>query len=174
VNLLKSLRQKIGTSEPFLKLNPRSTEPLPILIKNHWPTLLFLFLLCLVTYTNTFNNEFVSDDIRRYQRFLTGGAATGFDTLSDLSLRLNFILSRDNPLSYHVGNLFFHCLTTGAVFFAIYILTNFQLAFITAGIFAVHPLNSEAVTWISGRPYPFSTGHLISVTGGPGSVGAVR
>ena len=67
---------------------------------------------------------------------------------------LNFFLGKLNPLGYHVFNLFFHILN-GILF---YILMRSlargaprALCTLIAMIFLAHPLNTEAVSYVSSR-----------------------
>jgi tetratricopeptide (TPR) repeat protein len=56
-----------------------------------------------------------------------------------------------NPFAYHVTNLALHCVATVLVFFLCLELgLATPLAFAAAGLFAVHPIHTEAVTWIAG------------------------
>jgi Tfp pilus assembly protein PilF len=57
-----------------------------------------------------------------------------------------------NPKPYHVTNLIIHILNALLVFYFIWLLTKQQwVAFITALLFAIHPMHVESVSWVSER-----------------------
>lgn len=57
-----------------------------------------------------------------------------------------------NPKPYHVTNLIIHILNGLLVFYFIWLLTGQQwVAFITALLFAIHPMHVESVSWVSER-----------------------
>jgi tetratricopeptide (TPR) repeat protein len=57
-----------------------------------------------------------------------------------------------NPKPYHVTNLILHLLNSLLVLYFIWLLTKQKwTAFITALLFAVHPMHVESVSWISER-----------------------
>jgi tetratricopeptide (TPR) repeat protein len=59
------------------------------------------------------------------------------------------------PLAFHLGNLIFHAI--GAVLLWL-LLREVKLpgAWVIAAIFALHPLNSEAVSWIANQSWPLA------------------
>ena len=71
----------------------------------------------------------------------------------------NYILSGTQPFSYHAGNLLLHAITAGMVFFLLRRLLELAgidtrgelLAFFGAGLFLLHPLQTESVAYIAGR-----------------------
>ncbi len=147
--------QKYPQGKSFLPI----TEILPG-GKLSWQILTFLAFLILVVYFNALNNDFLSDDIAAIKENPLIGKVRIFwrPPYFDLPLRsfLNFLIYHLfdlKPLFYRLPNVFFHLGST----FLIYFLLNFffkpPLPFFTAGIFAVHPILTEAVTWISGGPY---------------------
>lgn len=128
-------------------------------IKKHWPILLLLSILILLTYGNSLNNVFLSDDIAEIVQNPNIGNFSNIFTRPFGFIRLflywfAFHAGGLNPFVFRLINILFH---TGSVFL-IYILLNRlyskRLALFVAGIFAVHPAISEAVVWISGGSYP--------------------
>ncbi len=129
------------------------------MIKKHWPAFLLLLTVILITYVNSFNNVFLSDDlaeivqkpeIAQFSNLLT--RPLGFIRLFLYWLAIN--IGGLNPFIFRMINIFFH---TGSVFLVYLILNNLyskRLAIIIAAVFAVHPAISEAVVWISGGGYP--------------------
>ncbi len=132
--------------------------------KKNWSSFLLLFLVVLITYANSLNNDFLSDDLADIVNnpnlgnlnFAISTHPTGF--IRPVLYFLLFHLGGLNPALFRFSNLFFHIGST----FLIYILLNLlyfkekqsKLPLIVALIFAVHPAISEAVVWISGGMYP--------------------
>ena len=129
------------------------------MIKKHWPAFLLLLILILLTYGNSLNNAFLSDDIAEIVQNPNIGNFSNIFTRPFGFIRLflywfAFHIGGLNPFVFRLINIFFH---TGSVFL-IYLLINHlyskRLALFVAGIFAIHPAISEAVVWISGGMYP--------------------
>ncbi|MDR2191691.1 MAG: hypothetical protein LBO62_02250 [Endomicrobium sp.] len=76
-----------------------------------------------------------------------------YHPIVNLSFAVEYMLFGKDPYIYHADNLILHLLNVLLVFFIFFELTrrNFFVSFITAAIFACHPLNVEAVAWISSR-----------------------
>ncbi len=129
------------------------------MIKKHWPAFLLLFILILITYVNSFNNVFLSDDLAEIVQKPEIAQLSNLLTrpLGSIRLFLYWLainIGGLNPFIFRMINIFFH---TGSVFLVYLILNNLyskRLAIIVAAVFAVHPAISEAVVWISGGSYP--------------------
>ncbi len=128
--------------------------------KKDWGGLLFLGILVVSVYFNSLGNNFVSDD-------LTSIVANPSLSRPELFLRspyfvispvlvLYYLINQVfglNPLFYRLINIFAHA---GAVFLIYTILRHlntFAVALFVATVFAIHPLMTESVAWISGIPY---------------------
>ncbi|XP_076424477.1 protein O-mannosyl-transferase TMTC1 isoform X5 [Peromyscus maniculatus bairdii] len=70
-----------------------------------------------------------------------------------LSFRLNIFLTGMDPFYFHVVNVILHCLVTLVLMYTCdkTVFKNRGLAFVTALLFAVHPVHTEAVAGIVGR-----------------------
>lgn len=69
-----------------------------------------------------------------------------------LSYQLEYYFAGENPAVFHTTNAILHLLNVLLVFALIrFFSKKWYVPFITAVLFAVHPLNTEAVMWISGR-----------------------
>ncbi|MEK7591532.1 MAG: tetratricopeptide repeat protein [Patescibacteria group bacterium] len=78
--------------------------------------------------------------------------------LTLFSFQLNYLLGGLSPLSFHLTNILLHGLNAFLVFRVLQLFTNKHELSLFAGIlFAVHPLNAEAVVWASGRKDLLST-----------------
>ncbi|MFC1722318.1 hypothetical protein ACFL0C_01575 [Patescibacteria group bacterium] len=151
------------------KMGVKTASPLKEKKRNHFTTsivdilkenkliLLGLVLLAFIIYSNSLQNQLtLVDDLQAFK----------FDErIKNLpqSLRSLFVQNMFYAVSYHffgysplplrIASVVSHMSMTLLVFFISYILLGRKSAIITALIFAVHPVNTEAVTWISGTPY---------------------
>lgn len=68
-----------------------------------------------------------------------------------LSLRLNILLGGLTPLYFHIVNVCLHCAVTCLLMHTCHrcVFKDSRLAFITALLFAVHPVHTEAVSTVS-------------------------
>uniref|UniRef100_A0A9L0J4G3 dolichyl-phosphate-mannose--protein mannosyltransferase n=1 Tax=Equus asinus TaxID=9793 RepID=A0A9L0J4G3_EQUAS len=70
-----------------------------------------------------------------------------------LTFKLNIFLTGMNPFYFHAVNVILHCLVTLVLMYTCdkTVFKNRGLAFVTALLFAVHPIHTEAVAGIVGR-----------------------
>jgi len=156
-------------------------------IKKEYLTLLFFAVMIALFYGNTLGNGFISDDIgiieknpyvkslKYLPKAITScmweGANKGCYGRSDyyrplqfLSYLLTYQISAQ-PWFFHLVNLFYFLIAVFLVFTLAKMLSdNFWLSLITATIFLVHPINSEAVNWIACVPELLSTIFVILAT----------
>jgi Tfp pilus assembly protein PilF len=128
---------------------------------SNWFSALILILLCAAAYWNSIHGQFQYDDYSTV-RFNLTFRETNLKSillsdptrpLSAVSLATNYKISANNPSSYHVFNIAFH-------FFAVFVFflllnrksNNSWIALIAASFMAVHPLNTESVSYITSRP----------------------
>jgi protein O-mannosyl-transferase len=129
------------------------------LIKKSWIPLCILTLIVIATYINGINNSFVSDDIDGILKNKTMGDFSYVfsnvrNVVNSLIYFILFKIGGYNPVVFRTYNILLHIGTVCLIFLIIQILTQKKyLSFFAASLFAVHPLLTEAVTWISGRPY---------------------
>ena len=141
-------------------------------MKKTLPYIILTILVCLA-YGNTLQHSFHFDDI---SSILEKPWIRGLDKIPDfifsysqrplviLSFNINYAISGFKEWSYHVFNITFHLL----VVFLVYRLGKLivshipqktssvvnasnQIPLLAAAIFAIHPLNTQAVTYISSR-----------------------
>jgi tetratricopeptide (TPR) repeat protein len=139
-----------------------------------------LLLLTIACYANSLNNTFVFDDalviaenpgirgienIPRLLGFTTG--RTSYRPIRMVSYALDYTLNKNlwchigncrgadpglYPPGYHIGNIAYHLLTALLVFLVVSRLAgNFRVALLAAGIFALHPVHTDSVTYLAGR-----------------------
>jgi len=138
--------------------------------------LLLIALIGIAVYANTFSNPFIWDDehsvttntyIRHWQNIpklfthnfhpFAYRESIFYRPVTSLTLLFDYQLWKLNPFGYHLTNLLFHILSTWALYFLAFRLTlNRIVAFASGLIFVVHPVHTEAVTYISGRAEPIT------------------
>lgn len=134
-----------------------------------------LFLLALVCYLNTFGNSLFYDD----EQFIynndavktldiekifsqslvssSGKISNYFRPLLFLGFGIEYQLFGSNGFIYHFNSFIIHFLS--GVFLYLFLLKLFKnkfLAFSTALLFLIHPIQTEAITYASGRGDPLS------------------
>ena len=124
--------------------------------------LAFIFLV----YSSSMNSYFVTDDFRliyissplsvnNYSDFFTssGGFFGGYyRPLVRAAFFIDYSIYHLNPAGYHITNLLLHFIVTIMVFYFTKLVTDSEKAGgFAAFVFAIHPLHTESVTWISGR-----------------------
>jgi len=120
----------------------------------------------LIAYGPALRGQFVFDDLDlsvTAQDFINmplRGWLSGVRPLLMLSYWLNFKLYGTDPLSYHLFNVFCHIVTTALVFLTVRKLVSLAgesglmreaLSGFAAGLFLLHPIQTEAVAYISSR-----------------------
>ncbi len=121
--------------------------------------LAFLVLLVIVVYANAFGNGFVSDDIAGFLKNENIGNfsnVTGNAMHFSLPNFLQFIayhIGGLHPFTFRIINIFAHLGVVIMIFLILSLLARKNTAIIAASLFAVHPILTESVTWISGGIY---------------------
>jgi tetratricopeptide (TPR) repeat protein len=137
--------------------------------------LIVLFLLictsCFLAYFNTLTNPFIWDDEglilknslikdwhywrKAFTSDLYFGSSSGsnfYRPIQTLSYIWDYFFWQLNPLGYHITNIFLQIIVSFLVFLLLYSLCgNLIVSYSTALLFAVSPLHTEAVSYISGR-----------------------
>lgn len=133
---------------------------------------LILVVFCLVLYANSLGNSLTLDDFHtirdnlyiknlRYIPLLFKGDYSSdpvpkgmFRPLLLLTFSFNYIFGRTQPLGYHIINLLLHFLS-GIVFYSLLRLLKkdmpFGLSLAVSLLFIAHPINTEAVNYITCR-----------------------
>jgi protein O-mannosyl-transferase len=137
---------------------------------------ILLISACFIVYHNSLSNPFIWDDFQLIennsfikgwnhikeifttQLFQGSGAQSNFyRPLQSMTLILDYATWHLNPIGYHLTNIIFHAITTILIFFLLTGLTkDKKIPLFTSLLFAVHPINTEAITYISGRADPLS------------------
>ena len=121
-----------------------------------------LALVCVVflVFANGLGNSFVFDDKiiildNRLLRSLSNIPKlllASYRPIRDVTHALDFALWGENPTGFHVTNIIIHAANTILVLYLVRRFTGELLPGVLAAmIFAVHPIQTDAVTYISGR-----------------------
>ena len=134
--------------------------------------LLVLFLFALLVHFPSVFNDFTNWDDDKYvtenrriqvlstqnlldilnPRYTSSDPFPEYQPIRDLSLALDFMVWKKNPFGYHLSNIFLHATNVIILFFFLSLLFKRRdIAFVSALIFACHPVHVESVAWITSR-----------------------
>jgi protein O-mannosyl-transferase len=118
-----------------------------------------------IAYSNSFHGEFQYDDDRLIRFNFALRDITSWKDIANFELfrplpiasyALNYRISRKDPFSYHVFSFTLHLLASTLFYVLLRRLNpNVRICFLSAALFMVHPLNTEAVSYIASRPVLF-------------------
>ncbi|MCH7923466.1 MAG: tetratricopeptide repeat protein, partial [Nitrospinae bacterium] len=136
-----------------------------------WVAFLIVAGLASGCYLNALGGSFISDDYRDIVNnpilqepgrlpeifttsFLSKGEERGlYRPITGLTYWIGLRLFGPNPFGFHLENILWHTATALLVFVLLRELWPAEplMAFVAAALFAVHPVHTEAVAWVSGR-----------------------
>ena len=132
--------------------------------------LIVLTAVIFLIYANGLNTPFQSDDERHIflnleidnPAYYFNPEKITYRQFSLLAFALNYQWSQENPFGYHLFNILIHICTVILVFLTVFLTIKnatewnekgaLIIATTTAFLFGLHPVQTEAVTYISGRP----------------------
>jgi len=118
-----------------------------------------LALLVLASYFNSFFNGFTSDDVVGFAKNPDiGKFSPVFGGLLRFSIPrffdfVAFHIGGLHPFTFRIINIFSHLGCVFVIYLLFSLSLNKRVAIIAASIFAVHPILTESVSWISGGLY---------------------
>ena len=138
-----------------------------------------ILLLTTIVYANSIHNDFTNWDdlslvvenpairslsIDNLIDIFTPKPGKTYQPVRVLSYAIDYYVWRLNPLGYHLGNIALHGFSAVILYLLLSSLlhqiraessleSNRIIALLASLLFAVHPVNVEAVTWISSRKY---------------------
>ncbi|MFQ5953195.1 MAG: tetratricopeptide repeat protein, partial [Candidatus Omnitrophota bacterium] len=134
--------------------------------------ILLIISIGIIVYSNSLGNDFVWDDetfiimndyiknlsfaplyfTSRYALASGDLAHENYRPFLPLSYAIDYFVWKLDPMGYHLTNLVFHVLNALLLFYVVILITKDRyIAFFSSLIFLTHPVQTEAVTWISGR-----------------------
>lgn len=143
-------------------------------MKKHFPSVVFLIIITVISFHPTIHNGWTSWDDNVYvtdnpyiRGFSFANIAAMWSThfngsylpLTMMTYMSDFTIGGYDPTVYHAVNLLYHLVNVLLVFQFIAMLTggNAIASLVVAAIFAIHPMHVESVAWISGRKDVVST-----------------
>ncbi len=141
------------------KKSPRVRRELLAEQPNYWIAV-GLGVLAVALYVNTLGNQFVFDDLTLItqnplvQRLDWSGILfkSGYRPVRTLTYALNYALGGNSPFGYHLVNVILHALNVIVLFELLWRLCRSnRAAGLGALLFAVHPAQTAAVAYVSGR-----------------------
>lgn len=176
----KKVEQGVSSLKTFIRINQERGF-------SSYKIFLFLVILGVLIYSNSFSSPFLFDDLQNivlnpriktldWLPNLSGSRYFGF-----LSFSLNYQIGGLAVFGYHVVNVSIHIVNAFLIYLLICRLlrtpgladsgievsrSNFWIAFFTAVIFLVHPIQTQAVTYIVQRFASLATFfYLLAVVG---------
>lgn len=151
-------------------MKPRAAPPPPNAARpSGWAAPLLVAALCLLAYANTLCHGFVWDDrllvvenpdirspVAAARCLLSGpfsrAGGNFYRPVQLLSYLLDFSIWGINPLGFHLTNVLLH-LANSLLLLSLFaaLAGNRPAALTAAAVFAVHPVNTEAVAYVAGR-----------------------
>jgi Flp pilus assembly protein TadD len=124
-----------------------------------------VLLFTAIIYWPSLKNDYVAGDdyiivadnpdirsLRNVPAFFTQSYHTMYCPVKMMSHAIDHLFSGQNPAGYHFFSLLYHLVNVALVFYLIFLLlSNAWAAVIGALLFAIHPINVEAVCWLTGR-----------------------
>uniref|UniRef100_A0A8C1QRS7 dolichyl-phosphate-mannose--protein mannosyltransferase n=1 Tax=Cyprinus carpio TaxID=7962 RepID=A0A8C1QRS7_CYPCA len=134
-----------------------------------------LVAVCALCYSNSLWGEFVHDDIWAItnnpdvrpgsslqsiftndfwgKRMADNTSHKSYRPLCILTFKLNILLGGMTPFYFHLVNVFLHCMVTALLMHTCEqcVFEDSNFSFLTALLFSVHPIHTEAVSGIVGR-----------------------
>ena len=119
---------------------------------------MFLILSVLLAFINSLPNDFIFDDIPMVQNSLNVVKAEFWDLISSyrplryMTYALDYYIFGMHPWGFRLMNIFYHLLTVLSVSWMLEVFgLSKRAAFISALVYAIHPVHTDAVSYISGR-----------------------
>jgi len=143
-------------------------------VNQDWLLPLSLVIIVLLLFSNSLGRQFIWDDVSQIQQSylvrnpdnppqlfsrdpwafaeVEGKGRDLYRPLVSLSYLIDLRLWGDRPPYYHFTNLLFHILSSLLVYFILRTIFEKRWpAWLGALLFAIHPIHTESVSWISGR-----------------------
>jgi tetratricopeptide (TPR) repeat protein len=137
----------------------------------HILAILAISVMIFLAYSSALGNDFIWDDeflirdntaissfsntakiFRTYLAATSGNINNFYRPIQELSYMTDVFLWGRHPFGFHLTNIILHVLCAIFLYLlSLKIFNNWLAAFVTACLFGIHPINTEAVTYIAGR-----------------------
>lgn len=132
----------------------------------YFAIIILLALISFGVYFNALSGDFLIDDqtgiinnehFHDIKTYFTKYFSVRPAVLHDILRVACWHFAKDRPYLYHLASISFHIICVILLFILTNILfKNRTLSFLSCLIFAVHPIHTEVISWISGDNYVFS------------------
>ncbi|MFC1708649.1 tetratricopeptide repeat protein [Candidatus Omnitrophota bacterium] len=129
--------------------------------------IILLMAVSFLIYSNSLGGDYIIDDIARIQNnkhihdlgaYFSNHFRWDAGSFHEAMLAVIWHMSGGRPFGFHLYNVILHVFCVILVFaLCMALFKNRLLSFLASLIFAVHPIHTEAVSWISGNPYLLSS-----------------
>jgi len=136
--------------------------------------IILLIFLTFLIYTNILPNQLFYDDeeliyrnvyiqdLQFLPKYFTENMIAGAGKISNMyrpllltSFAIDYQIWKNNPFGFHLTSIILHALNSLLIFFLIYLLFKDRLlAILSSVFFIIHPVQTEAITYASGRTDP--------------------
>ncbi len=138
-----------------------------IKFKSDWLLIAVLAVITLGVYYNSLWGDFIIDDysaivindnVHNIKNYFSNNFSVKVGILADVEHLFIWSIFGANPFYFHLFNVLVHLCCVILFFILCNILFGKrELSFLTSLIFAVHPIHTEAVSWIAGGHYALSS-----------------
>jgi tetratricopeptide (TPR) repeat protein len=145
----------------------KKTPKKDLIFENRKLWLLAVCVISIIAFSSNFKGEILTFDDNQYfedypdivdlkwenvKRYFTEKYVIMYHPLPILSFAVQYDMHKLNPLPYHLFNFFFHLINILLAYLLAKTISRKTLVgLIVALVFAIHPMNTEAVSWISAR-----------------------
>lgn len=135
--------------------------------------IIFIILSTFFVYLNSIKNPFIFDDyglivensliksFKFFKEYFTkclfegaGKKTTFYRPLQTISYALIYKISKLSPVGYHILNISLHTFCAILIFILLKEIYSEKISFLVSLLWAIHPINTEGVTYISGTADP--------------------
>ena len=131
-------------------------------MKARYKHFLIIIIAVIVVYLNIFRNDFVWDDkffvlereeikdLRNIPVFFTQDVEGLYRPVRTVFYAVSYALWKENPIGYHVNAILIHSIVSILVYLIILKISGkVKLSFLTGLLFALHPVHTEAIAFIT-------------------------
>lgn len=143
-------------------MTPKILKKKPV---KHWLALFLLLTTSFIIFGRALNYQFVNFDdpalayenaqVKSFDllQMFSSIVAEDYIPLTIFSYAVDHALFGMDPFYFHLHNLLLHCLNVLLVYWLIWLISSgsFSASFLTALMFATHPLHVESVAWVAER-----------------------